>query len=158
MKMSRVDKCRVCGDFHELGALGICQGCLSRPLNTSRLFGPVDIVPVDFVPEKPQADRHNTGKIPLHLVPPDAINAIAKVLDFGSKKYALRNWEKGANYSVPYASLMRHLLAFWEGEDSDPESNLPHLYHVLMNAAMLVRYFEQHKDLDDRPKKEVDSK
>jgi len=151
--MNRVDKCKICGNFHELGALGICQGCLGRKLPYPDTF-----IPVDFVPEKPQADRHNKGKIPLHLVPPDAINAIAKVLDFGSQKYALRNWEKGANYSVPYASLMRHLLAFWEGEDNDPESTLPHLYHVLMNAAMLVRYFEQHKDLDDRPKKEVDSK
>jgi hypothetical protein len=153
MKMSRVDKCKVCGEFHELGAFGICQGCFIESLNY-----PKTVKPGVFSPDKTQADRHNTGKIPLHLVPPDAINAIAKVLDFGSKKYALRNWEKGANYSVPYASLMRHLLAFWEGEDNDPESNLPHLYHVLMNAAMLVRYFEQHKDLDDRPKKEVDSK
>lgn len=104
--------------------------------------------------KKKLADRHNEGKDPIHLVPPDAIKAMAKVLDVGAKKYDLRNWEKGAKYSVPYASLMRHLLSFWEGEDLDPESKLPHLYHVLMNAAFLIRYYEQFEELDDRPKKE----
>jgi hypothetical protein len=150
--MSRIDKCGKCGQWDEIDEDGLCVPCFaSEPLYE------VDHAKATFQ-ESTQADRHNKGKIPLHLVPPDAIKAMAKVLDFGATRYSERNWEKGANYSVPYASLMRHLLAFWEGEDNDPESNLPHLYHVLMNAAMLVRYFEQHKDLDDRPKKEVDSK
>ena len=103
--------------------------------------------------ENTKAARYNEGKDPMHLVPPDAIRAMAKVLEVGAKKYALRNWELGASYSVPYASLMRHLLAFWDGEDLDPESGLPHVYHILMNSAMLVRYFEEFKELDDRPKK-----
>lgn len=95
--------------------------------------------------------RFNTGKAPLHLVPTSAINAMAKVLDYGAKKYTERNWEKGNNFSVPYSSLMRHLLSFWEGEDNDPESGLPHTYHILMNAAMLLEYSEKFKTLDDRP-------
>jgi len=99
-----------------------------------------------------KAARYNEGKLPMHLVPPDAMRAMAAVLDVGAKKYALRNWEKGADYSVPYASLMRHLLAFWDGEDNDPETKLPHLYHVIMNAAFLIRYYEQFPELDDRPK------
>lgn len=95
--------------------------------------------------------RYNKGKPPMDLVPPKAIRAMAEVLNYGMRKYSRRNWEKGANYSVPYASLMRHLLAFWEGEDRDPESNLPHTYHILMNAAMLVEYESMNKDFDDRP-------
>lgn len=106
------------------------------------------------VVESKKAARYNEGKDPMHLVPPDAIRAMAKVLEVGAKKYALRNWELGANYSVPYASLMRHLLAFWDGEDKDSESGLPHLYHVIMNAAFLVRYYEKFPELDDRPKGE----
>lgn len=102
-----------------------------------------------------KADRFNEGKLPMHLVPPDAIKAMAAVLEVGAKKYALRNWEKGADFSVPYSSLMRHLMLFWEGEDVDSESKLPHLYHVLMNAAMLVRYSEKFPELDDRPNKEI---
>lgn len=97
--------------------------------------------------------RYNNGKDPMHLVPVSAIRAMAKVLDYGTKKYDARNWEKGNDYSVPYSSLMRHLMSFWDGEDIDPESGLPHTYHILMNAAMLVEYSEKFDNLDDRPGK-----
>jgi hypothetical protein len=95
--------------------------------------------------------RYNKGKLPMELVPPSAIKAMAAVLEVGAKKYSKRNWESGANYSVPYASLMRHLMAFWSGETIDPDSKLPHTYHILMNAAMLVEYEQLDEDFDDRP-------
>lgn len=97
--------------------------------------------------------RYNKNKPPVHLVPPSAITAMAEVLGYGARKYDARNWEKGAEYSVPYSSLMRHLLAWWEGEEYDSESGLPHSYHVLMNAAMIVHYEKNNPELDDRPKK-----
>lgn len=97
--------------------------------------------------------RFNKGKLPIELVPPKAIKAMAAVLEYGASKYSKRNWESGSNYSVPYASLMRHLLAFWEGEDRDPDSGLPHTYHILMNAAMLVEYEAIEGEFDDRPKR-----
>lgn len=100
------------------------------------------------------ADRKNDGKLPMHLVPADAIKAMAAVLKVGMDKYAERNWEKGAYFSVPYSSLMRHLLAFWEGEDYDKESGELHIAHILTNAAFLLRYYEEFPELDDRPKKE----
>ena len=99
--------------------------------------------------------RYNKDKLPIHLVPPDAIEAMAEVLDYGASKYTERNWELEAPVSVPYASLMRHLLAYWNGEDFDPESNLSHLSHVIMNAAMLVRYAKKEEN-DDRPIKVID--
>ena len=99
--------------------------------------------------------RFNKGKPPVHLVPPSAITAMAKVLGYGAEKYAERNWELGANYSVPYSSMMRHLLAWWDGEENDPESGLPHTYHILMNAAMLVEYEQTlGEEFDDRPDKD----
>lgn len=98
--------------------------------------------------------RYNKGKLPMHLVPPEAEEAMAAVLEYGANKYAERNWERGANYSVPYSSLKRHLNAFWKGEDKDSESGLPHTYHILMNAAMLVYYEKYYSDMDDRPIKE----
>lgn len=97
--------------------------------------------------------RHNEGKLPIDLVPTSAIMAMASVLNYGKSKYDKRQWEKGNHYSVPYASIMRHLLAFWDGEDLDPESNLPHVEHIIMNAAMLVEYYKKYKKLDDRPNK-----
>ena len=102
--------------------------------------------------KKKLADRHNSGKLPIDLVPTDAIKGMAEVLKLGMEKYDKRNWEKGAYYSVPYASLMRHIMAFWEGEDLDQESGRPHLEHVLTNAAFLLRYYNEYPELDDRPK------
>lgn len=104
---------------------------------------------------KSGALRYNKNKLPMHLVPPDAIEAMAEVLDYGATKYSERNWELEAPVSVPYASLQRHLLAWWRGENSDPESNLSHLSHVIMNAAMLIRYAKNEEN-DDRPTKVID--
>lgn len=51
--------------------------------------------------------------------------------------------------------MMRHLLAWWDGEENDPESGLPHTYHILMNAAMLVEYEQTlGEEFDDRPDKD----
>jgi hypothetical protein len=99
--------------------------------------------------------RYNKDKLPMHLVPPDAIEAMAEVLAYGANKYTERNWELEAPVSVPYASLMRHLQSWWSGENNDSESNLSHLYHVIMNAAMLIRYAKNEEN-DDRPTKVID--
>lgn len=104
---------------------------------------------------KPQGLRYNTGKNRLELVPYDALLAMSEVLTFGASKYEDRNWEKGMNYSVAFSSLMRHLIAFWNGEDKDKESGLDHMAHVLCNAAFLYR-FTKMEGLDDRPKQKED--
>lgn len=65
-----------------------------------------------------------------------------------------RNWEKGMDWSRVYSSLMRHLLAWWNGEDNDPETGLPHVAHIATNAAFLVAYNARNVGKDDRPVKE----
>lgn len=97
------------------------------------------------------AIRLNEGKLRMDLVPVSLIKGVAEVFTEGAKKYDDRNWEKGFNYSVPYASLMRHLSSFWGGEDLDKESNLSHLKHAAANIAMLIEFIEKKPHLDDRP-------
>lgn len=82
--------------------------------------------------------RNNTGKLPYELIPPHTMTALASVLQVGAQKYSPRNWEKGMPHSTSYASLMRHLLAWWQGQETDPETNLPHSWHVLWNAMAIV--------------------
>lgn len=85
------------------------------------------------------------------------MSAIARVAQIGADSYGERNWEKGLDYSTTYSSLMRHLLAWWGGEDIDPDSGEPHTYHIAWNAHALVeteRRIEEETlsaDLDDRP-------
>lgn len=74
--------------------------------------------------------KFDDGKLPLELPPYDAIREIAKVLQFGAKKYGANNWRKGLSYSRLFGALMRHLWAWWLGEDKDPETGFSHLAHA----------------------------
>lgn len=98
--------------------------------------------------------RYNEGKLPMHLVPPSMITAMAEVMQAGAEKYEERNWEKGMKWSIVYGCLMRHLMKWWQGADIDETDGINHIKKVLGNAAMLVEYLETHPDLDDRPHKE----
>lgn len=46
--------------------------------------------------------------------------------------------------------LLRHLLAWQEGEERDPESGQLHLAHVVWNALRLCQESIVRPDLDDR--------
>lgn len=91
--------------------------------------------------EKPRVD----------LVPPEAVFALATVFTYGANKYSDRNWEGGMRWGRVFAAMMRHAWAWWRGEDLDPESGYPHVWHVLACAAMLVTYWDRKVGEDDRP-------
>lgn len=97
-----------------------------------------------------QAARFDEGKDRMELVPVSAIKALAKVFGKGSEKYSDFNWCKGFPWLQPYASCMRHLTAWWEGEDLDQESGLSHIAHAMANLAMLLEYMEKRKGRDNR--------
>lgn len=96
--------------------------------------------------------KHDDGKPAMHLIPPEALDAMAEVLGFGAKKYEPRNWERGLSYSRVFAAATRHLWAWWRGAGHDPETNFSHLDHALTCVAFLVAY-ERRKmgSFDDRP-------
>lgn len=62
-----------------------------------------------------------------------------------------RNWERGVAWSLNYAAAMRHLTAWWGGEDNDPETGSPHLAAVAWHMFALLEYSVTHPDKDDRP-------
>lgn len=96
--------------------------------------------------------RYNEGKLRWGLMSWPALREVVRVLEFGAKKYAAWNWTKGLSWSDCFSSLQRHLLAWYEGEDRDPETGLSHMAHVACNAMFLMHFILFGTGTDDRPK------
>ena len=102
-----------------------------------------------------KALKFDTDKLPLNLLSTEAMNQTAAVLKFGAQKYAEHNWRAGFIWSRPLAAAMRHLTAFNDGEDKDPESGLSHLAHAACCIMFLLEFEKTHPHLDDRYKPDL---
>ncbi len=89
-------------------------------------------------PSNPK-DIIGSNKLPLHLWPQTATAYGCLALLDGMLKYGRSNWRAvGVNATIYYDALDRHITAWFEGEDIDPDSGLPHLAHALACLAILV--------------------
>lgn len=95
--------------------------------------------------------KDDGDKLRYELLPPELLEEIARVLTFGAKKYADRNWELGMHWSRPFGALMRHSWAWWSGEHTDPETGYSHLAHAACCIAFLLAYEKRRSGTDDRP-------
>ena len=96
-------------------------------------------------------DAVANGKIPMHLWPATATAVGALAMHYGQLMYGRNNWrEAGVRASVYVSACQRHLAAWFEGEDSDQESSIPHLAHALACLAILVDAQAAGKLTDDR--------
>ena len=100
------------------------------------------------------AIKFDQDKLPLHLLSTEAMNQTAAVLKFGAQKYAEHNWRNGFAWSRPLSAAMRHITAFNDGEDTDPESGLSHIGHAMCCLMFLLEFQKTHPELDDRYKSE----
>lgn len=100
-----------------------------------------------------EGKKYDTEKLRTDLIPIAVTNGLAQVLTHGAKKYGDRNWESGIDFNRIYGAAFRHLFAWWDGEDIDPESGLNHLKHALCNIAFLIHYTEKpgYSQFDNRP-------
>ena len=121
-----------------------------EPQRLPKMTGPVRLADGTVIVPK-EGVKFDSGKLRMDLLPPDALEALARILTDGAEKYGEYNWSKGMKWSRPYAALLRHLMAFWAGQDNDPESGHPHLWHVLTNAVFLTSYQIREIGEDDRP-------
>lgn len=105
---------------------------------------------VDQIANATGGVKHDGGKPPMSLLSREALEQTAAVLEFGKNKYAAHNWRKGFDWSRPLSAAMRHLMAFNDGEDKDPESGLSHLAHCLCDVMFVLEFEKTHPELDDR--------
>jgi hypothetical protein len=97
-----------------------------------------------------EAVKFDSEKVPLDLLPFEALVEVGKVLNFGAKKYARHNWRKGFHWSRLLGAALRHLFSWARGEDRDPETGLSHLAHAACTVLFLLSHELEGLGEDDR--------
>lgn len=91
-------------------------------------------------------------KPPLDLLEHPADCEIARALQTGAVKYGRKNFRAVGkiNASTYGAAIRRHVGAWLNGEDLDPESGLSHLAHVGACVHVVFAAMEARTYVDDR--------
>lgn len=97
-----------------------------------------------------ESKKYDQGKPRMELLPGDALQEVAKVLAAGAIKYDDHNWRQGMAHSRLIGAALRHIHAFNDGEDLDPETGLSHLAHASCCLLFLTTYKLQNLGIDDR--------
>lgn len=124
----------------------VCPYCHSTDSKVA--FIEEDELNADY--KKEMADRFNNGKPQWSMVDFKSLEDMVRVLEFGEKKYSRDNWKKGLKTTEVVDSLLRHIYAYLNGEDIDPESGINHTGHIMCNAMFLSHMHLFRKDMDTR--------
>jgi hypothetical protein len=94
-------------------------------------------------------------KVPFSTVPATVIAELAVAMHEGARKYGRHNFRRAGEIlaSVYYDANRRHMDAWWEGEDLDPDSKLSHITKAIASLTVLRDAMIQGRFKDDRPPK-----
>lgn len=102
-------------------------------------------------------DAIGIRKVPCSTVPGWVEPCVGLAMLEGARKYGRHNYRvSGVRASVYYDALQRHIKAWWEGEDIDPKSGLPHPIKAMACLVVLWDAQMNNKLTDDRPPKMID--
>lgn len=103
------------------------------------------------------ASKFDSGKARMDLLPMRPLKDIAEILTIGAEKYGAENWRTGEPiaHSRHFAGIQRHLMAYWSGEDYDPETGKSHLAHAACGLLFYMELAKSHPEKDDRCKQAV---
>lgn len=83
--------------------------------------------------------KFDGGKVRYELLPPFALEDVAKVLTYGSVKYEDENWRVVPEALRRYrGALMRHIEEYRKGNIFDDETGLPHMAHAICCAMFIL--------------------
>ncbi len=94
--------------------------------------------------------KYDNGKAPLSILPFEALEAIAKIMEYGAKEYTCDNWKKCKPEEVRryIDAALRHIYQSISDGELDKESGFPHIYHAASNLIFLS-YFKA-KELEKK--------
>lgn len=97
-------------------------------------------------------DAIGIGKAPMSTVSAAVLAEVGVAMLEGASKYGRHNYRAaGVRSSVYYDATMRHLMAWWEGEDTDPDSGMSHITKAITSLVVLRDAMIQGMCTDDRP-------
>jgi len=97
-------------------------------------------------------DAVGVRKVPMSTVPAPVLMEVGLAMLEGARKYGRHNYrDAGVRASVYYDALMRHIAAWWEGEDIDPDSGLSHIVKAIACLVVLRDSMFRGNWVDDRP-------
>lgn len=96
--------------------------------------------------------QYGLKKPPMSPIPPVAILQLGQAMKNGREKYGQMNWRiDHVSATVYYDAALRHLLAWFDGEDYASDSGVHHLAHVMACMAILLDAESCDMLNDDRP-------
>jgi hypothetical protein len=84
-----------------------------------------------------QTYKFDGGKLQYRLIPPFALEEVARALTYGAQKYSAYSWVNVESHRYLDAAY-RHLETFRKGQRYDEESQLPHLAMAVTNLMFLL--------------------
>lgn len=100
-----------------------------------------------------KAKTYDDGKPPLAYLPWAGIDEVAQVQAYGHKKYGdFWNYRQGMEVGRNLSCAIRHIRAYMEGEDNDPESQRNHLAHACCRLLFTLQNLKDGTAIDDRYK------
>ena len=99
--------------------------------------------------------KADKGKPQLTLVPRQIIFDIARVREYGLRKYGEKESWKQVEIERYRDATFRHFMAYLDNPQGvDPESGLPHLSHLACNIAFLCEMEKKYSELTTEIEKE----
>jgi len=108
------------------------------PIGTKKDTNPKDLVGIK--------------KVPLSCISSPVALEVGLAMLEGARKYGRHNYRvSGVAASVYYDATMRHLMQWWEGEDTDPDSGISHVTKAISSLFVLRDAMINDMLEDDRP-------
>lgn len=152
--------CQICPIFRHAG--NRCNAWIKEnPQEAAELMGYELVSENEYPPVRPVGPigpkgpeaKADTGKPRPTLVPVSLMEAVTAVREYGCAKYHdPENWRRVEPQRYRDA-LYRHWLAYLKGEKTDPESGLPHLWHIATNVSFLIEMEQEGKENGEKEEK-----
>jgi hypothetical protein len=94
--------------------------------------------------------KFDEGKPCMSDIPHLSLMSVARVFNYGAKKYSKFNYSAGTNWLRYYDAAQRHLNSWMISDDIDVESKENHLDHAIASLLMLRENIHLNTGTDNR--------